>query len=247
MPDYYIRPMRPEDIPAAERLTAEGFYELDLRSSPRSSPEPSMRSDTKAASWRQRMAHMLSHDPDGCWVADDGSELIGVSAGVKRDLTWILATFVVRPAVQGRGVGKQLLDATLAHGDGCLRAMLAASGDPKAARRYRLAGFSLYPTMYLTGTVARDLLPVVDRVRDGSLGDVDLMNSVDRRIRDAAHGVDHELMASMYRLVVVDRTTGTGYAYVEPGGGPYLLAATNRRTATDLLWETLAASAPDEP
>jgi hypothetical protein len=34
---------------------------------------------------------------------------------------------------------------------------------------------------------------------------------------------------------------------VEPGGGPYLLAATNRRTATDLLWETLAASTPGDP
>ena len=33
----------------------------------------------------------------------------------------------------------------------------------------------------------------------------------------------------------------------ENGAGPYLLAATNRRTATDLLWEVLAASKPEEP
>jgi len=93
--------------------------------------------------------------------------------------------------------------------------------------------------------VSRAVLPVVERVRAGSAGDVDLMNSVDRRVRDSAHGVDHELLTSMYRVVVVDRTTGSGYAYVEPGGGPYLLAATNRRTATELLWETLAGSSPD--
>ena len=31
---------------------------------------------------------------------------------------------------------------------------------------------------------------------------------------------------------------------MKPGGGPWLLAATNRRTATDLLWESLAASDP---
>jgi hypothetical protein len=101
--------------------------------------------------------------------------------------------------------------------------------------------------MQLTGPVDRDLLAVVDRVREGTAGDIDLMNSVDRQVRDSAHGVDHELLTSMYRFVVVDRTTGSGYAYVEPGGGPYLLAATNRRTATDLLWETLAASTPGEP
>jgi hypothetical protein len=149
--------------------------------------------------------------------------------------------------VQGRGVGKQLLDAALSHGSGCLRAMLAASEDPAAVRRYRLAGFTLHPTMLLWGTVARSLLPVVDRVRDGGSADIDLLNSVDRRVRDSAHGPDHELLCSMYRLVVADRSTGSGYAYVEPGGAPYLLAATNRRTATDLLWETLAASSPDQP
>jgi hypothetical protein len=100
--------------------------------------------------------------------------------------------------------------------------------------------------MYLDGIVDRSLLPVVDRVREGSPGDIDLMNSVDRRARDAAHGVDHELLTRTHRLVVVDRSTGSGYAYLEAGGGPYLLAATNRRTATDLLWETLAASIPGE-
>ena len=62
-------------------------------------------------------------------------------------------------------------------------------------RRYRLAGFTLHPAMLLWGTVPRAALPVVDRVREGSLGDVDLMESVDRQIRGAAHGVDHEAMA----------------------------------------------------
>src|SRR5665811_1451852 len=239
--------MRPEDVSAVERITAEGFYDLDLRTYPREGPDPQIRSEAKAGNWRLRMEHLLRHDPGGCWVAEDDSGLIGVAAGLKRDLTWILATFVVRSGVQGRGVGKQLLDASLGYGKGCLRGMLAASADPNAARRYRSAGFTMHPSMFFIGKVDRALLPVVERVREGSAGDVDLMNSVDRQIRDAAHGVDHELLTSMYRPVVVDRSTGSGYAYVEPGGGPYLLAATNRRTATDLLWETLAASSPDEP
>jgi len=245
--DMFIRPMRRDDVPAVERLTSEGFYDLDLRTRRTGRPEPSRRTDEKAANWRRRMEHILVHDAAGCWVAEDGSGLIGVSVGLKRDLTWILSTFVVRPGEQGHGVGKQLLDASLTYGSGCLRGMVIASHDPKAARRYRLAGFTLHPVMLLTGKVSRDLLPVVERVREGSAGDIDLMNSVDRQVRDSAHGVDHEILASMYPLVVVDRPTGSGYAYVEPGGGPYLLAATNRRTATDLLWETVAASSPDEP
>jgi hypothetical protein len=189
---------------------------------------------------------MLRHDPAGCWAAETSGGLIGVAVAVKRDLTWVLSTYAVTEAMQGRGVGRQLLAAALDYGRGCLRGMVASSSDPRAARRYRLAGFTLHPIMYLDGIVDRSLLPVVDRVREGSPGDIDLMNSVDRRARDAAHGVDHELLTRTHRLVVVDRSTGSGYAYLEAGGGPYLLAATNRRTATDLLWETLAASIPGE-
>ena len=245
--DFLIRPMAAQDVPAVERLTGEGFHELDVRTNPRDWPEPTPRSEAKAEAWRRRMAHILRHDGGGCWVAEDESGLIGVAAAMRRDLVWILATFVVRPGLQGRGVGRVLLDAALSYGTGCLRGMLAASGDPKAARRYRLAGFTLHPWMVLTGPVARDRLPVVERVREGSTGDVDLLNSVDRQVRGAAHGVDHEILTSAYRLVVADRTTGSGYAYVEPHGGPYLLAATNRRTAADLLWEALAASTSEAP
>jgi GNAT superfamily N-acetyltransferase len=247
VPDYFVRPMRPADVPAVERLSDEAFFDIDVRTHRSGWPEPVHRAEARVEGWLRRMSHLVGTDPGGCWVAEDESGLIGAAAAMRRDLTWLLATYVVRPGVQGRGVGKQLLDAALSHGSGCLRAMLAASEDPAAVRRYRLAGFTLHPTMLLWGTVARSLLPVVDRVRDGGSADIDLLNSVDRRVRDSAHGPDHELLCSMYRLVVADRSTGSGYAYVEPGGAPYLLAATNRRTATDLLWETLAASSPDQP
>jgi GNAT superfamily N-acetyltransferase len=245
--DYYIRLMRPEDVPAVERLTDEGFYELDVRTHRTGWPQPRRRSEARAEGWRRRMAHLLAHDPQGCWVAEDRSGLLGVAVGVKRDLTWILATYVVRPGFQGRGIGRQLLDAALSYGQGCLRGMIASSEDPWAVRRYRLAGFTLHPTMLLWGKVPREALPVVERVREGGACDIDLMNSVDRQVRDSAHGVDHEILVSLYPLRVVDRTSGSGYVYLKPDGGPYLLAATNRRTATDLLWESLAAASPDEP
>ena len=68
---------------------------------------------------------------------------------------WILASYAVRPGLQGQGIGKALLAAALHHGRGCLRGMLSASADPKAIRRYRAAGFSLHPQMHLTGKVDR--------------------------------------------------------------------------------------------
>ena len=245
--DYVVRPMTPEDTHAVERLSDAAFFDLDVRTHRTGWPEPEHRSPERAESWRLRIEHLVRHDPRGCWVAEDGTGVIGAAAGMRRDLTWLLATYVVQPGVQGKGVGRQLLDAALSYGSGCLRAMLAASEDPAAVRRYRLAGFTLRPTMLLWGTVPREVLPVVERVREGSAGDVDLMDSVDRQVRDSAHGVDHEILTRLHRLVVADRPTGSGYVYVPEGGGAYLLAATNRRTATDLLWEALAASTPDRP
>src|SRR3954462_10662421 len=211
--------MAHEDAAAVERLTDEAFFDLSTRTHRTGWPEPEHRSPGRAGPWRQRIEHLVRHDPGGCWVAEDGDGLIGAAASMRRDLTWLLATYAVRPGVQGRGVGRQLLDAALSHGSGVLRGMIAASEDPLAVRRYRLAGFGLHPTMLLWGRVARDALPVVERVREGSTGDIDLLNSVDRQVRDAAHGVDHEILVATYRLVVVDRTTGSGYAYVEPDGG----------------------------
>jgi hypothetical protein len=101
--------------------------------------------------------------------------------------------------------------------------------------------------MFLSGVVDRDVLPVVEHVREGSAGDVDLMDSVDRRTRGAAHGPDHQVLMRSFRLVVTDRPAGSGYAYVDGTGSPALLAATDRRTASSLMWEALASSPPGEP
>lgn len=234
--------MRPEDVPGAERLSDDGFFELDQRLAPRGGPDPSPRSAERGAQWIERTLHLLRTDPGGCWVAEVDGAMVGVVVSFTRELMWILATYAVRPGLQGQGIGKAMLATALHHGRGCLRGMLSASGDPKAVRRYRAAGFSLHPQMYLEGTVDRAAIPVVDKVREGSLADVELMDSIDRRTRGAAHGPDHPLMAGMWRLVVSDTTTGSGYAYAAADGTPMLLAATNRRTATRLLWECLAAT-----
>ena len=246
-PDYVVRPMLVDDASAVERLTDEVFFDLETRQHRPGWPDPEHRSPQDAVDWAARAAHDVRHDPRGCFVAEDRARILGAVVSKRRDTTWLLSTLAVRRDVQGRGVGRQLLEAALAYGAGCLRGMIGSSDDPLAVRRYRLAGFSLHPQMLLWGRVPRAALPLVERVREGSAGDVALLDSVDRQVRDAAHGVDHDLLVRTHRLVVVDRPTGSGYAYVRPGGAPYLLAATNRRTATALLWESLAATDPDVP
>lgn len=236
--------MQTSDVAEAEQLSAEAFLAVDRRSAPRSLPEPERRASSRAADWIERTHHFLRTDPGGCWVAEVDEQMVGFATSAVREKMWVLATYAVRPRFQGTGVGKTLLEAALHHGRGCLRAMLSSSPDPRAVRRYRLAGFSLHPQMFLGGTVDRSAIPVVEKVREGSLSDIDLMDSLDRRARGAAHGVDHTFMQDRWRCLVSDSTTGSGYAYIGAEGALALLAADNRLTAARLLWTVLADGPP---
>ena len=245
--DVRVRPMRVTDVAAAERLSSAAFHELDLRTATRDAPDPGPRSDHRAELWRQRTGHLLETDPGGCWVVEVDGELVGFATSLVRELMWILASYAVRPDLQGHGLGRALLEAALHHGRGCLRGMLNASSDPQALRRYALAGFRLHPQLVLTGRVDRSLLPAVRHVREGSTGDRDLLDSLDRRTRGAAHGPDHDVLGRELRLLVTDRAAGSGYAYVDGSGAPVVLAAGTRRAATSLMWEALASADPDRP
>lgn len=237
-----IRPMLPDDLSAVLAVRNEGFLEMDRRTLPRSAPEPLVEPAEKSHEWVERTAFVLQTDPAGCWVAEDDGGLVGFATSSVRELTWLLHTYVVLPRAQGLGIGRAVLDAALNHSRGCSRGMVSSSLDPAAARRYRLAGFSLHPQMGLRGVIDRSVLPVVEKVREGTSSDRDLLDSIDRQRRGSAHGVDHDWLLAHARLIVADTTTGSGYAYVHPAGGAQVLGATNRRTATRLLWECLAAT-----
>ncbi len=191
---------------------------------------------------RARTRHLATTDPDGCWLAEEDGRAVGFALSMRREGVWILALFAVRPEVQGKGVGRLLLERAAAHGRGCLRGMICASPAPAAARRYRLAGFTLYPTMRLTGPVDRaGLLDLGDiPVHPGNASHKHLLDSVDRRLRGAAHGPEHDFMLAHYdELLIADTLAGSGYCY-RNGGEVKLLAATSKRLAVRLLREALA-------
>jgi GNAT superfamily N-acetyltransferase len=236
--DVVIRAMSFDDVDEAERLSDEAFAPM---------AEPGMftnRSPLQQELWRARAAHLVATDPSGCWVAERGGDMVGFATSYRRDLTWFLATYAVRPQLQGAGLGRALLDAALTHSRGCLRGMLSASRDPKAFRRYRHAGFTMHPQMFLHGRVDRSALPVVEHVREGTEGDFALLDSLDRQRRDAAHGPDHAVLLAQNRLIVLDRPGGSGYAYVGADGKPAVVCASSRKVATTLLWEAIASAPP---
>ncbi|MFJ1702215.1 GNAT family N-acetyltransferase [Kitasatospora sp. NPDC088346] len=200
--------------------------------------------DDQALSAQQlaRTRHLARADAGGCWIAERDGETMGAALSLRREGVWILALFVVLPEAQGQGVGRLLLERAAAYGRGCLRGMLCASASPAAARHYRRAGFTLHPAMTLRGAVDRGGLrdPGDIPVHPGNAGHQHLLDSVDRRLRGAAHGPDHAYMIGHYdELLVADSLAGSGYCY-RHGGEVKLLGATSKRIATRLLREALS-------
>jgi hypothetical protein len=74
--------MRPEDVAAAERLSSEGFYEVDARLAPRGGPEPQPRSPARGAQWVERTLARAADRPGGCWVAEVDGEMIGCATSL---------------------------------------------------------------------------------------------------------------------------------------------------------------------
>ena len=100
------RPARAEDLQRAGELVAASINELCERHS--FAPMATVRPPTFAR-------FSLEDDPDGLWVAEDASEIVGFAfSWVCGDL-WFLAQLFVSPDRQGCGIGPALLERTLAH------------------------------------------------------------------------------------------------------------------------------------
>ena len=194
---------------------------------------------------RERMTQYLTYDPDGAWVAEAEGEVVGIGAATRRGPLWYLSLLTVAPHAQAAGIGKRLLDATMQTMGPA--GALAASDDPKALRRYRLAGFDLEPCYQAKGPLDRALLPTVDGVRAGSYDDDrDFVEDIATHLRTTGHGPDLDFFAAIGRpLFVTETPAGRGYL-ARTEAGVAVLGASTPAAARALLWTALAESTADE-
>lgn len=238
--DALLRPMRLADVPAA----VESSYESLRAAGQVHGWHMPVLDDVLRARVRRRSEHLLRTDPDGAFVAEADGELVGVAMATVRGPLWFLSLLTVATAAQSRGLGRRLLGLAEQTRGGA--AAICASNDPKALRRYRLAGLDLHPCLEGRGPLDRSLLPSVPDVREGSYDDDrELVEHVAVLQRGAPHGPDLDLLATVGRLLVTDSSAGRGYAVVGPGG-PALLGATTPAVATALLWAALAEAVDEE-
>jgi GNAT superfamily N-acetyltransferase len=238
-----LRELTAADIDAAREVQTRAFQEHD-----RAFGDPVMPVTPEVVErQRGRLRHFLTHDPQGSWVATVDGEVAGVALALRRASLWGLSLLVVDPAVQSRGIGRQLLDASLRYGDGVATAVILSSRDPRAMRRYAAAGFDLHPQIHAEGTVDRARLPASRRVvRTGGADDLAFADRLDLAVRGAPRGPDHGALSRAFRMWVVDDVDGRGYAYSRSDGRVVTVAASDDETATLLLWECLAQEADGE-
>ena len=235
--EVLLRPLTPDDVPAAQQLSYDTFAELDGRLGD-PVPDPT---DAVVERGRQRIAHLQATDPDGAWVAEDDGRLVGVALALRRGPLWFLSLLTVDPARQGQGVGRRLLKAALRTADGAGAGWILSSADPKALRRYAAAGFDLHPGYDARGAVDRSAAPADLDVREGDWSrDAALVEDVVTQVRGVGYGPDLELARSVGARVLVARDGGDrGFALLL-GARIASVGATSPGVAQRLLWAALA-------
>ncbi len=224
-----IRPMRPEDAPAASAVGHAALAAI----------YPAMdagAADDRIAWQTTRAAHLQATDPGGCWVAEEDGQVVGVALGLLREGVWGFSLFGILPEVQGQGIGSRLYARALEYGAREPGGIILSSSHPAAMRRYALsAGFRLIPTVSLAGAWDPRSVPPDLRCRPGDLeADAATIDAASRHVRGASHRRDLRTLLDRpgAALLVVE---GDGFV-VARDGTPVVLAARTEEAASELLW-----------
>jgi GNAT superfamily N-acetyltransferase len=223
--------MRAEDVDAAQRVSRSVLF---YGEAPNYDPESVRRS-------RPRFAHLQQSDPGGAWVAvtDDG-EIVGLAMALLREGIWGLSMFAVATEHQGRGVGRELLDACSAYGDGARGRLILSTESPAAMRRYARLGLNLRPCVSAAGIVAHTRVRDANGVAEAGPEGIPVADAIGRAVRGAGHGADLEVGLrdeGSKLLLLEDRA----FAWVR-GDRIMLLAALDEDAATRTLNAAFAAT-----
>ena len=200
-----VRLLREADVEPAEEMSSTAMDAMD-----RAFGLAVLERDAARIAWAHgRIRHIAATDPEGSVVAERDGEIVGVGLAVRRGSLWFLSLLAVRGDLQGTGIGRRLLDATLDHGRDCPLGMIGASPDPRALRRYARAGFELYPAYSAEGVPDLAGAPAGLGVREGDWErDRELFETLVAERRGEPYGPDLDFLGRpVSRLLVRDGPT----------------------------------------
>ena len=148
---FDVRPMQLDDLDGVLEVNRAGDEQLERAAG--NEPEPWTEAGTQR--FLTGMRRFIELDPDGAWVAEDDSGIVGMAEAVRRGGFWGLSMLFVHPRAQSQGIGRALIGKTLEYAEGAHVRMIMSSEDPRAIRRYSQAGLAINPGVMLEGTVDR--------------------------------------------------------------------------------------------
>ncbi|MDB5649701.1 MAG: putative acetyltransferase protein [Hyphomicrobiales bacterium] len=184
-------------------------------------------------------AFSLQDDPRGLWTAEEDGRPVGFAWSWACEDFWFLAQLFVKPGLQGGGVGRTLLQRTLAHAADIgarNRALITFAFNTVSQGLYIQHGFLPRFPLYLMsiprerfgGHVPDQVLEVSPL--DGSDAETSLLSELDRFALGFSRAKHHGLLAGEPGIRALGFSQGgrlVGYCYISQSGhiGPFAVAS----------------------
>jgi hypothetical protein len=123
-------------------------------------------------------------------VAEHDGEVAGVALALVREGVWGCSLFAVAAGLQGRGVGRRLLEASFDYGRAARGHLILSTENPAAMRRYARLGLELRPCVAAAGIVDPVRRPAADGVVEAGTEGIAVADAIGRAVRGAGHGRD---------------------------------------------------------
>jgi GNAT superfamily N-acetyltransferase len=203
-----LRPTAAEDLPALHAVFAAAIGELYAR---HNLAPPGAPLEVFVA----QQGHVLRHDAERCWVAEDSGRIVGFVAAILRGEDWFLSSLFIQPGRQGAGVGTSLLDC--AWGEAARRRTLTDAVQPVSNGLYARRGLiPATPALHLGGTPTIDALDELEAVQ----AEPDALRALDLAAYGFDRAVDHAHWSGTAACTLWLRGgEPVAYSYVFPGGG----------------------------
>jgi GNAT superfamily N-acetyltransferase len=159
--------------------------------------------------WATIQRHLLTHDRERAFVAEDADRIAGFTAAMVRDGCWFLSALFVAPEYQGRGIGRHLLELTWG-GPYRRRVTITEAIQPVSTGLYAQRGLlPVTPVLRFTGEPHAASTAVLDPVAS----DPSALLTIDAAAYGFDRRVDHELWTRISGHATVWSRQGEPIAY----------------------------------
>ena len=204
-----IRRATEADLPTEQDVFRAAIGELYRRHS-LEPPNP------PPAAFEAQQGHLLRHDGERCFVAEDAGRIVAFAAALVRAEAWFLSSLFVLPKLQGRGLGRRLLERVW--GDGYRRRLtLTDAIQPASNGLYaRLGLLPATPVLHLDGVPRADPPSELE----AAAPEPEALASLDRAAYGFDRVVDHAYWGAGPGRGTLWLRGGEpcAYSYVWPGG-----------------------------